>query len=742
MTRPSAQRKGSDGKKQRKGSGEAGTCGVSAIRRVQLAEDVAAAVFFLALVLIFRIDLRDHFTLPKLLVLQAGALVFGALFLIRIRQGESRSLPRACAVLAIGLPLWWILSTLTAVHRPSALWGNYGRYQGLWSHLVLMGLFLCFASRRPDLTRVRRTLRLFVLALLPVALYAVAQFFGFDLVPWLKGQNRSAATIGQPVTMAALLAMGVPPLLVFCLGSRGKHRAGWIALLALILAGLLTGVSRGPLVGLVCALIVFIFMAPAEIPKPGRRRILAVVFALLVVVSSAAVFFGGIYRDTARLFSRAEVTQRLIFFKSALQVILDDPLTGVGFGNFSIVYPLFRPVEDNLAGKDALPTVVHNGYLDMAAGNGLPALLLYGGLVGTVLVRLVRSRRIGTERGERLIIAAITATLSGYLVQDLTGWFDLGLTPFFWILLGLGVCVSAATEAGGRDPFFRTASALLVLPLVGIIPLLAHTRDLLAADRMFFEAGLRDQGTEWPHISALLTKGLARAGGDFHYSEAAAVVHLERFNRAGDPKIYRSAALLFERTTVENPHNPYAYLNRIKLEAVAVRRGVVKEEGPAVRAAIERVTAMDRNNASVYAGIAELRVACREYAAAVPLLERAASLRPLGARDLCLLADAYRNLGRFDEAEKRFREASALAASEATPDNWITAAYGLTMTLSAQRKFEAALRVVEDVLVRYPERDYSHVVEAAVYQAMGDQEKSAASLATYRALNKGKPSIR
>jgi putative inorganic carbon (HCO3(-)) transporter len=63
--------------------------------------------------------------------------------------------------------------------------------------------------------------------------------------------------------------------------------------------------------------------------------------------------------------------------------------------------------------------MVHNGYLQTALTNGLPALLLYLLLIALIVIGIYKAYRGAPERDRKVLLLAFLAAIIGYLLQDL-----------------------------------------------------------------------------------------------------------------------------------------------------------------------------------------------------------------------------------------------------------------------------------------------------------------------------------
>jgi O-antigen ligase len=592
-------------------------------------EETVVGLLFFSLALSFGTRIVDHFALPKLLALRVSSLLLVLLWAWRAASGRVKNIPRPVLIAALVLGAWWILTTFTAAHLPTALDGIYGRYSGLWTHLVFLLLFLVFASLPTGRDRIERYLKLLIAALTPVSVYALVQFTGLDPLEWVMLHNRTASTVGQPVILAALLALALPVILAFLVRAGDlKNRLGWGLLFTLFLAAFFTTSSRGPLAGLVVSFIVFtVFILRGRREMVRKSLYMGLALAVVMILLTFA-FYGGI---VGRLGSSREVELRMMFWGIALEMVSDHPVTGVGLDNFHTVYPIYRRAEESRFMKDITPSMAHNGYLHTTATGGIPSLILYLALIGLVLVPLLKGRREG-EGNESLLNTALAASLAGYLVQGLSGWTHIALTPFFWVLLGL------AAAGRGNDGERTSPSPLLaaaaVIPVLFLVFLTVEGFSRLRADNLFWRAGNSDIAADsrWENTSVEIEKALGYAGDDHHYENSAAKLHTERFNVTRHPDAYRRSAGLFEASHRHNPFDPYVLIGRLDLETLALDTWAIDRPSPFAEAALERLLKLDANNPSAWLAAARLRLAAGEPDEARELAEKALSLRPRDKR--------------------------------------------------------------------------------------------------------------
>jgi O-antigen ligase len=130
--------------------------------------------------------------------------------------------------------------------------------------------------------------------------------------------------------------------------------------------------------------------------------------------------------------------QRFDILKTGLHIFASHPVLGVGIGGYREANVRYTP---RLGARDA-----HNTYVSLAAETGLPGLLLWLGMVGSVLAQ-VRRRRAQLVADDRTIqISWMEKGLIGFLVSGLFATYS-GVS-LFYLFLGI---LWAASNVLGRD---------------------------------------------------------------------------------------------------------------------------------------------------------------------------------------------------------------------------------------------------------------------------------------------------
>jgi O-antigen ligase len=176
--------------------------------------------------------------------------------------------------------------------------------------------------------------------------------------------------------------------------------------------------------------------------------------ALLPVVI-ALVFAFAPDRITDRMMSMFDLKDpsnqdRIAMLEVGSGIVRDHPLTGVGPTMVQRVYEQYRPDY----AVQAVNPHLHNVPVQIAAERGVPALLIWGWFIATVVLLLVRMFRSGRER---LLTATALAATAAMLAAGLFE-YNFGDSEFLMLFLVL-ITLPFAALSGERGPDKAHATA-------------------------------------------------------------------------------------------------------------------------------------------------------------------------------------------------------------------------------------------------------------------------------------------
>jgi O-antigen ligase/tetratricopeptide (TPR) repeat protein len=273
-----------------------------------------------------------------------------------------------------------------------------------------------------------------VFATAVVCAHAIVQIAGLDPIAWdgvstFAAHIRPFASLAHANNLGAYLVMAIPFVVVFgrrAVQQRRWHVAAATTLLGFVAAGVVfVTLSRGAWLGLGVCLAVLVVGAlftkawPTAVTLGGT----VLLCTALGVFGTVSGWFGESFRDSVceRVVRVEDGSGRWQIWQSGWETFREHPVTGSGLDTFRLAFGPHRTGNYWRFEGDSTPGKAHNEFLHILATQGslggVAVLLLLGGLG----VGAVRAWRIcGPEN--RPLVTAVSASLAGFLVTNLTGF--------------------------------------------------------------------------------------------------------------------------------------------------------------------------------------------------------------------------------------------------------------------------------------------------------------------------------
>lgn len=382
----------------------------------------------------YLVDL-NHIRLLSLCVLLPAALALR-------RQGDTLRFGRTWPdrLLAAGLLLISVLylreTTLTDTLR-----------QTLYLFIdVLLPYYVASRGLR-QISDFKDTLLAFVLASFLLALIGVAEYVRHWLlysalidamgVPWSMsgylsrgGSLRASVTTGQAIVLGYVMSVAIGLFLFL----QGYLRRPWQRVMGALLlaAGLFAPLSRGPWIGAMVIVVVFIALGRGAL----RRLVLLAAAGMLALPLLTAVPGGDKVLDLLPFIGSVDkenITYRERLMDNSWIVIQRNPL----FGSFD-----FRntPEMQSMIQGEGIIDIV-NTYINLALRVGLVGLGLFVAFFAAVLHGIRKAMRSFPDKDDerRQLGRALLATLVGILVIIFTVSSITFIPVVYWTIAGLGV---------------------------------------------------------------------------------------------------------------------------------------------------------------------------------------------------------------------------------------------------------------------------------------------------------------
>lgn len=262
-------------------------------------------------------------------------------------------------------------------------------------------------------------------------------------------------------THAAFLNLILLPAAVMFLISRKKLLIG-IPLAAIALASAMT-LSRGAILGGAVGLL---FLAIF-----GRNYFTRSAFAKLLLWIVGGYILGSTLHEgipfarlTDSLASEHVASGRWIIWESSWEMYKQFPVLGWGMETFWQAYPAFRHPFDGSAGQNA-----HNEYLQFLVELGPIGLMLFFGLLGSILLRIFKARDALGSEGIGLVAALAALAIQASFT---TTYYQLSIWIVFgWYIGRLSkITASEAGYAWSPNTVFSRKGFAVVALLTAAIP--------------------------------------------------------------------------------------------------------------------------------------------------------------------------------------------------------------------------------------------------------------------------------
>ncbi len=279
--------------------------------------------------------------------------------------------------LPLGLLIGWAL--LTGSFAPYPLWFR-AQVPGLLSGAAILLYLANLIDDEQDLILAIKSIAFSVILSGALALiqYAAGPGAGEKLGGlvsyWDDSVIRVTALSGHPNDLAIYLASTLPLLMLFAM-LRPELRRWCLTASIMGFGALLMTFSRGGWIGLAIGLLIVMHYNAGLITRNMSKVLIGVLLAI-PVAGLLIIPLGSRLTSRVQTDDDGSAYSRIPLAETAIKIILNNPIMGVGLGNYKKVVPDY----DSSAFVDVetdLPLAVHNLLLNLTAETGLPGGLLF-----------------------------------------------------------------------------------------------------------------------------------------------------------------------------------------------------------------------------------------------------------------------------------------------------------------------------------------------------------------------------
>jgi hypothetical protein len=178
------------------------------------------------------------------------------------------------------------------------------------------------------------------------------------------------------------------------------------------------------------------FLSSRRVLKSKRLFVPCILSTIFFgVMISLGLFGEGPFRN----FLRSEtLLVRAYYWKVALKMWLDRPITGFGLDNFGSFYRFYGAQVNSNGKYDGLYTdVAHNVSLDILVGLGIVGFLLYTSMQVLVFVNSIKNIGKMSDSKERALVRILFGAWIGFTFQSFISINQIGLAVWGWTLSGI-----------------------------------------------------------------------------------------------------------------------------------------------------------------------------------------------------------------------------------------------------------------------------------------------------------------
>lgn len=405
----------------------------------------------------------------KALLLQAITIVLAPATCLAVwgRTGQRRNVP-ACAEQTVS-PRWpdrrmlapvlvyaavVIASTLASRQPQLSLFGHADNPQGTVTVLCTLTLYVCATGWLTHKRERDRLVTAIVFGSVPVAVYGLAQWAGFDPLSWMTDSVSPVhSTLGRSNFLGAYLAMVIPFVLarvVLAQDEADRWRYGLIMLLlAICLFGTLARAAwLAFLGGTVLSMWLMAYRLQSRMLVALSVPLLIAGLAWLLSMNTVSLPFPS--RATVPTGTpaapapyhevrEAAVGARLVIWRASVSIAAQRWLLGHGPQTFTEVFAEHRPVDlARFEGRDVIIDDPHNILLDHLVGMGIVGLLAFIWLMAAFSRNAFHSFLRTRDTPTAVMLAAAIGSATAFLIQAQFNPSVVALTALFWIVLALG----------------------------------------------------------------------------------------------------------------------------------------------------------------------------------------------------------------------------------------------------------------------------------------------------------------
>lgn len=613
------------------------------------------------------------FELPKVALLRSIVILMFAVWLWRLWPIPLarctltvRMSPLDPRIWAVAFSVVMALTTFLSIDFGLSLWGSANRQEGLYTSVAYQLLFLIVATELRNKKQIERLILTIALGSIPITVYGLLQAASLDLIAWESTDKSGVlSTLGRSNFVGSYSIMSIPLSAVAVLIARRLWQRGLLAISAIGSMCLLI-VSMARSAWLAALIVVLVIVLGRLIKRQNWLRIiLAVATVGLVAIVGAVIYLSTAADINYTLLGfpalPSSLAARLLIWRATLDLIAERPILGFGLDTFGLAFfHVFPPQLVFYQGRDLVTDRAHNVFLQQAATTGLLGTAAHLVLIATILLSLYRGLRMVGGRDRVVLIAVVTAVI-GHLADLLFSIEVASTASVFWAVAGggIGFCRSLTEKRQREDRELRdesprntrptgiiageiAAAALALVLATNVLPLVA---DIYVGKALH-------PGTRFETRLANAEQAVALWPLEPSYRAFSASIYLQgALNEIEPHRLLAAAESRMTDALAMRPLDPLLWLRMADVLTYRAVRAADDSAAVVAENAYRRAIDLAPNVGTLWAKNGAFDLLQGRPDSAIVKLERATALDPTDGVAWSYLSQAYRAMGRTDEAD-------------------------------------------------------------------------------------------
>ncbi|MDP4177082.1 MAG: O-antigen ligase family protein [Bacillota bacterium] len=275
----------------------------------------------------------------------------------------------------------------------------------------------------------------FVILSMIVGIFGIVQFFtniGLDkqfIGQYNFGVNkRIASSFGNPDTFGAFIILAIFPIIMLAIYEKNKFKKIILSLISVLLFinMILTG-SRNAYLGFIIGCIILSILV--------SKKILIVLFGAGI----PSLLIPQVRERILQIGSSTENASRIKIWKTALMMIKEHPIFGVGNGNFVSYYDDYTRKYKSLKILWHTKYPSHNSYLKVQSELGIIGIVAFFGTLVSGIINILKFVKTTDNKYYKYFYIGFLASVAAFYIMNLADnlFFVPKATTFFWLFLAI-----------------------------------------------------------------------------------------------------------------------------------------------------------------------------------------------------------------------------------------------------------------------------------------------------------------